>query len=80
MLACAGHISENRNPNLGAFYFFAALLLCAGPIPKELGALIELSTLSLFNNKLTGERRGNTIFCFKFKVAPLDSRIVLSGF
>ena len=33
----------------------AGVLFCAGPVPKELGALTELKELSLFKNNLTGK-------------------------
>lgn len=47
-----------------SFNFLADYILrFAGPIPKELGALFELMGLSLYNNGLTGERRGSIIFC-----------------
>lgn len=36
---------------------FQVLPACAGPIPKELGALTKLETLELIDNRLTGERR-----------------------
>lgn len=34
--------------------FCAAILLCAGPIPKVLGALSKLKEVSLQDNQLTG--------------------------
>lgn len=36
----------------GCFYF---VLACAGPIPKELGALTDLKKIVLFDNQLTGK-------------------------
>ena len=35
---------------------YLPLLICAGPIPKELGALSELNHLWLYGNQLTGVR------------------------
>lgn len=39
-------------------------MLCAGPIPKELGCLFKLKVLWLNKNQLTGEMRARSL-CFR---------------
>ncbi len=44
---------DHEPSNIASVHLLSAV--CAGSIPKELGALGELTTLGLENNKLTGE-------------------------
>lgn len=53
------------------FFCFAAVLLSAAPIPKELGALTELELLWLNKNELTGEGRGPNLLFRLLEAIPL---------
>lgn len=64
-------VCVGRLPKLVLICSFAAALLWAGPIPKELGALTELKTLLLDSNKLTGERRGPQFLFQLLEAVPL---------
>lgn len=47
----------NASPRSSFFRCFSFVLACAGPIPKELGALTDLKRIVLFDNQLTGKTR-----------------------
>ena len=48
----------------------SVLLLCAGPIPPELGNLAMLQKLSVFKNQLTGKSQEGSA-CLNNRSVPL---------
>jgi hypothetical protein len=49
-----------------------ALCLCSGPIPAELGLLVQLEFLNLGENRLTGDYFSNSDF---IQIVPARPRI-----
>ena len=53
---------------LALISYFSVWPSCAGPIPKELGALSELQGLDLQNNELSGKESAKTISSFSYSI------------